>query len=57
LPLEIISDGLWDVFTDQEAVDVVLLCVDEKESTAKQLVNEALRRGSTDNISVFVAWL
>mmetsp|Transcript_92538 Transcript_92538/g.188396 ORF Transcript_92538/g.188396 Transcript_92538/m.188396 type:complete len:386 (-) Transcript_92538:2127-3284(-) len=50
-------DGLWDVFRDQEAVDFVLERIDEKELVAKYLVEEALRRGSTDNITVSVAFL
>lgn len=51
------SDGLWDVFSDQHAVDLVLQFCNDKANAAKHLVNEALRRGSTDNITVVVAWL
>jgi len=50
-------DGLWDVFEDQEAVDFVLKYQYERERIAEHLVNEAIRKGSTDNISVVVAWL
>lgn len=50
-------DGLWDVFEDQEAVDFVLERIEEKELAAKYLVEEALKRGSTDNITVSVAFL
>lgn len=50
-------DGLWDVFQDEEAVDFVLKYQDEKERISEHLVNEAIRKGSTDNISVIVAWL
>lgn len=51
------SDGLWDVFKDQQAVDMVLDHVDDPENVAKYLVKEALARGSTDNITALVAWL
>ena len=50
-------DGLWDVLSDQEAVDFVLKYQHEKENISQHLINEALRRGSTDNVTVAVAWL
>ena len=50
-------DGLWDVFKDQEAVDFVLARIDERDQVSKYLVAEALKRGSTDNITVCVAFL
>ena len=50
-------DGMWDVFQDQEAVDFVLKYHEDRKNVAEYLVNEAIRRGSTDNISVIVAWL
>ena len=50
-------DGLWDVIQDQEAVDLALAFNGEKEDVAQFLVEEAMRRGSSDNISVIVAWL
>ncbi|KAL3929808.1 MAG: hypothetical protein SGBAC_012045 [Bacillariaceae sp.] len=51
-------DGLWDVFEDQQAVDMVWkYYADDPENVAKVLIQEALVRGSTDNISVVVAWL
>jgi len=49
-------DGLWDVIKDQEAVDFVVDRIREKELVAKYLVEEALKRGSTDNITVSVAF-
>lgn len=51
-------DGLWDVFEDQEAVDFCLKYYEhEKENIAEHLVNEAIRKGSTDNVTAVVAWL
>ena len=50
-------DGLWDVMQDQDAVDFVIERLAEKELVAKFLVEEALKRGSTDNITVSVAFL
>jgi serine/threonine protein phosphatase PrpC len=48
---------LWDVFEDQQAVDMVWKYQNDKENVAKRLITEALTRGSTDNITVVVAWL
>ncbi|ESQ32032.1 hypothetical protein EUTSA_v10004184mg [Eutrema salsugineum] len=47
------SDGLWDVFSNEEAVAVVKEVEDPEEST-KKLVGEAIRRGSADNITCVV---
>ena len=51
------SDGLWDVFQDQQAADMVWQHAGDPGIVAKHLVKEALARGSTDNITVVVAWL
>ena len=57
------SDGLWDVLTNQEAVDMVVEVVNYYESwqetnafqeAAERLTQEAYIRGSTDNIGVCV---
>lgn len=44
-------DGLWDVATDQEAVDLILAETDAQKMSEKLLLH-ALKNGSTDNISV-----
>jgi serine/threonine protein phosphatase PrpC len=54
------SDGLWDVFTSQEAVDFVRKHDDRTRSArqflVQELVNEALERGSIDNISILLVF-
>lgn len=62
-------DGLWDVMEDEEAVGLVKKWVDggrrkteeekkiRKKKVAQMLIDEALRRGTTDNVTVIVAWL
>jgi len=52
----IACDGLWDVASDQEAVDLVSQENDAQKASEKLLVH-ALRNGSTDNISVMVVIL
>ncbi|CAH8385607.1 unnamed protein product [Eruca vesicaria subsp. sativa] len=47
------SDGLWDVFSNEEAVAVVKE-VEEPEESTKKLVGEAIKRGSSDNITCVV---
>jgi len=49
-------DGLWDVATDQEAVDLILNENDAQKMSDKLLVH-ALKNGSTDNISVMTVIL
>merc|ERR1711939_229485 len=46
-------DGLWDVCSDQEAVDLVRN-VHDPQQASKALVDHALARFSTDNLSVMV---
>ncbi|KAE8154948.1 phosphatase 2C-like domain-containing protein [Aspergillus avenaceus] len=46
-------DGLWDVCSDQEAVDLVRNVSDAQEAS-KVLVDHALARFSTDNLSCMV---
>jgi protein phosphatase PTC1 len=52
----IACDGLWDVASDQEVVDLVLQESDAQKMSEKLLVH-ALKNGSTDNISVMVVIL
>ncbi|KAF2462193.1 phosphatase 2C-like domain-containing protein [Lineolata rhizophorae] len=46
-------DGLWDVCSDQEAVDLVRNTQDP-QAASKQLVDHALARFSTDNLSCMI---
>ncbi|KAF2203277.1 protein phosphatase 2C isoform beta [Delitschia confertaspora ATCC 74209] len=46
-------DGLWDVCSDQEAVDLVRN-IQDPQAASKQLVDHALARFSTDNLSCMI---
>ncbi|KAF9930792.1 Protein phosphatase 2C 1, partial [Modicella reniformis] len=46
-------DGLWDVCTDQEAVELIKDIVSPTKAS-QMLLEHALKRFSTDNISVMV---
>eukprot|EP00123_Amoebidium_parasiticum_P008702 comp18968_c0_seq1/m.21260 comp18968_c0_seq1/g.21260 ORF comp18968_c0_seq1/g.21260 comp18968_c0_seq1/m.21260 type:complete len:366 (-) comp18968_c0_seq1:608-1705(-) len=48
------SDGLWDVLSSQEAVLLTHEFRRSRDLGAKQLAVEALKRGSTDNITVVI---
>lgn len=48
------TDGLWDSFGNQEAVDFIKERLHEPHYGAKSLVLQAYYRGSQDNISVMV---
>lgn len=48
------SDGLWDVFQNEEAVAYIKEHIDEPHFGAKSICLEAWTRGSLDNISVMV---
>jgi serine/threonine protein phosphatase PrpC len=54
-------DGVWDVFSDQEACDFLMEKYKEKggpfDDAAKLLVDESIERGSADNITVIVIFL
>lgn len=51
-------DGLWDVFTNQEAVNYVNTLINEKYTgnIAKALAEEGYNKGSYDNISVVILY-
>ncbi|KYQ92435.1 protein phosphatase 2C-related protein [Tieghemostelium lacteum] len=46
-------DGLWDVTSDQESTDLIINETDAQNMSEK-LLNHALKKGSTDNISIIV---
>jgi protein phosphatase PTC1 len=48
-------DGVWDMVSDQMAVDSVAVCADPHLS-ATTLRDRAFLSGSTDNISVLVIY-
>jgi serine/threonine protein phosphatase PrpC len=59
-------DGLWDVLSNQEVINFVLdMCYDIKnniryskqQNVAKNLAEHAIKKGSTDNVSVIVIFL
>ncbi|QPG93943.1 hypothetical protein C2857_003719 [Epichloe festucae Fl1] len=52
----IACDGLWDVCSDQDAVDLVRE-VQDPITASKQLVDHALSRFSTDNLSCMIVRL
>lgn len=46
-------DGVWDVISDEESVELIE-DIGNPQEASEILKNEALKRGSTDNISVMV---
>jgi len=61
----IACDGLWDVITDQDAVYLVRINFprikennneQKRLKAAQMLIDKAMQRGSSDNITVIVAW-
>jgi len=49
-------DGVWDVLSDQEAVDCVRH-IDDGEEMSRVLLRKSLELGTTDNVSVICARL
>jgi len=48
-------DGLWDVMSNQEVVDYILEEFDKlKKNKAADMALYALKKGSTDNVSVII---
>jgi len=52
--LIIATDGLWDVVSDQEAVDFIKNELSDAQKLSEKLLNYALERGSQDNITIIV---
>ncbi|XP_011648723.1 probable protein phosphatase 2C 27 isoform X2 [Cucumis sativus] len=49
------SDGIWDVFTSQNAIDFARRKLQEHNDVkicCKEIVEEAIKRGATDNLTV-----
>lgn len=58
--LVVACDGVWDVLEDQAVCDHIVELRDRglsAEQAAQEIMTEALRLGSTDNISIIVAYL
>jgi serine/threonine protein phosphatase PrpC len=63
--LVLATDGLWDVMSSADTVAYIRAlrhgAVDdaamERDSIAALVVEEALRRGSSDNITVLIVWI
>lgn len=56
--LVLACDGVWDVFTDQEAVDLVrALTPAERPHAAHRLARRAIELGSSDNVTTIVVFL
>lgn len=48
------SDGLWDTFSNEEAVSFIKDRLTEPHFGAKSITLQSYLRGSTDNITVMV---
>lgn len=48
------TDGLWDAFSNEEAIMYIKERLDEPHFGAKSIVLQAYYRGSLDNITVMV---
>lgn len=51
------SDGLWDVISNTDVVNIIRDTVKEPGMCSKRLATEAAERGSKDNITVIVVFL
>lgn len=47
------SDGIWDVFSDEDVYNISLQC-SNAENLCNKIINDALLKGTMDNISCFV---
>jgi protein phosphatase PTC1 len=53
-------DGVWDVFSDQEAADLLMTRYLEEGpfgDASEYLVNAAIEKGSADNVTAVVVFL
>lgn len=50
-------DGFWDVCTAKDAIKTIETFQDDLDVAAEKLVDEALFRNSTDNVSVLLVRL
>ena len=54
-------DGLWDVLSNQDVVNFIneelFINNDKKENISKKLADYAIKKGSTDNISIVIIYL
>ncbi|KAK9269240.1 hypothetical protein L1049_001010 [Liquidambar formosana] len=51
------SDGVWDVFTNQNAIDFTRRRLQEHNDVklcCKEVVEEAIKRGADDNLTVVI---
>eukprot|EP00899_Mesostigma_viride_P022588 jgi/Mesvir1/3513/Mv11990-RA.1 len=55
--LVLASDGMWDVLSNEDVLEFIRVTVKDPVLCAKRLATEACLRGSTDNITVIVAFL
>lgn len=51
------SDGLWDVISSRDVINIIKDTVKEPGMCSKRLATEAVERGSKDNITVIVVFL
>ncbi|KAI5396959.1 protein kinase and PP2C-like domain-containing protein isoform X1 [Lathyrus oleraceus] len=51
------SDGLWDVMSSLDVINIIKDTVKEAGMCSKRLATEAVERGSKDNITVIVVFL
>jgi serine/threonine protein phosphatase PrpC len=54
------TDGLWDVMDSDEAVEYVRSLLDaglKRAKVAAHMVEEAIRRGTYDNVTVVIIWI
>ncbi|PHJ15088.1 protein phosphatase 2c domain-containing protein, partial [Cystoisospora suis] len=47
----IACDGVWDVLSDQEVVEIVARHVDDPQEAASRVIKTAFERGSQDNLT------